>query len=307
MTIFDAHCDVLCKMLMNPKINFQNDASLQVNMHELMHSPIKVQCFAIYVPEAVHPELKFIAALRMIEMFYERIIHANPHMKLVKSKADIKKLKEGEVGALLTLEGCDAICKDIVKLQTLLRLGVTSVGLTWNYRNCAADGVLEENAGGLSQFGRQVLAVLNERNIWCDVSHLAEKGFWDVMEYGQFPVASHSNCYSLCQHPRNLKDDQIKALIQKDSVIGLTFVAEFLSGLTTATIDDLLRHLDYICSLGGEHHVGFGSDFDGTEHIVAGIERASKYDHLINVLSKYYSQTQLEQFLFQNFVSRLSI
>ncbi|WP_080846374.1 dipeptidase [Cytobacillus gottheilii] len=307
MSIFDAHCDVLCKMLMDSNIQFQNDHNLQVNMNELINSAIKVQCFAIYVPEAVHPDLKFHAALRMIDLFYERIIKPNPRLKLVKSKEDIKNLKLNEVGALLTLEGCDAICKDIVKLQTLLRLGVASVGLTWNYRNCVADGVLEESAGGLSQFGKQVLGVLNERNIWCDVSHLAEKGFWDVMEYGQFPIASHSNCYSVCKHPRNLKDEQIKALIDRNSVIGITFVADFLSGSSTATIDDILRHLDYICSLGGEFHVGFGSDFDGTDHIVTGIEKASKYENLIHALSSYYSQTQLDRFMFQNFASRLPI
>lgn len=301
MQVFDAHCDVLCKMFMDPKINFLDSSSLQVNMKELIHSPIKVQCFAIYIPEAVHPDLKFNVALRMIEIFYERIIRPNPHIKHVKSKEDLVNLKHEEVGAMLTLEGCDAICGDLVKLETLLRLGVSSVGLTWNYRNCVADGVLEDQAGGLSHVGKHVLALLNERKIWCDVSHLAEKGFWDVIEYGEFPIASHSNSYTQCKNSRNLKDEQILALIERDSVIGITFVAEFLSGSTDAGISDVLRHLDYICSLGGENHVGFGSDFDGTEHIVHGIEQASKYENLLNELSKHYSSTQLNKFLFCNF------
>ncbi|MEK3855037.1 dipeptidase [Cytobacillus sp. FSL H8-0458] len=304
MKIFDAHCDVLYKMFMDRRIDFQNSGSLQVNLEALQASGLKVQCFAIYVPESVHTEMKFNAALYMVNLFYEKVLKPNPQLKLIRNPRDIDMLKENETGAMLTLEGCDAVGCDLLKLKTLLRLGVSSVGLTWNYANCAADGVLEERGAGLSSFGKGVVYELNASKAWCDVSHLSERGFWDVMEWADYPVATHSNCYSLCPHPRNLTNEQIEALIDRDSVMGITFVTEFLSGKQTAAITDILRHLEYVCSLGGENHVGFGSDFDGTDGKVTDLEDARKYDSLINELLKYYSDIQAEKFLFRNFYRR---
>jgi len=305
MRIFDAHCDVLYKLFVNPDLSFANSQELQVNLERLTASGTKVQFFAIYVPESVHPDLKFQAALRMVDLFYEKVLKPHPQMKMIKTKADVNNLADHEIGAMLTLEGCDAIGQDLLKLRTLLRLGVRAVGLTWNFGNHAADGALEERGAGLSRFGKQVINVLNETNTACDVSHLSEKGFWDVIETSRFMFASHSNCHSLCTHPRNLRDDQLKALIERDSVIGITFVPEFLSGKKQAKIDDVLRHLEYICSLGGEDHVGFGSDFDGIEFSVSQLAGNNQYENLGNVLQQYYSDIQVKKFLYSNMAQRL--
>jgi membrane dipeptidase len=304
MKIFDAHCDVLYKMFMDQTIDFRKSSLLQVNGEQLLNTNAKVQCFAIYVPPQIHPDLMFSAALHMVDLFYEKVIKPNPFLKVITKSEDIDGLRDDQVGAILTLEGCDAIGKDLLKLKTLLRLGVTSVGLTWNHANDVADGVLEERGGGLTQFGKEVVALLNESNTWCDVSHLSEKGFWDVIEWSNHPFASHSNCYSLCPHPRNLRNEQIKALIDRDSVIGVTFVPPFLSGQNAATITDVLRHLEHICGLGGEDHVGFGSDFDGTEQIVTDLTSLKDYHLLINELQKYYTEIQVSKFTYLNMKKR---
>jgi membrane dipeptidase len=304
MKIFDAHCDVLYKMFMDKTIEFRNSSLLQVNGEQLVNTHAKVQCFAIYVPPQIHPDLMFSAALHMVDLFYEKVIKPNPFLKVITKSEDIDGLRDDQVGAILTLEGCDAIGKDLLKLKTLLRLGVTSVGLTWNHANDVADGVLEERGGGLTQFGKEVVALLNESNTWCDVSHLSEKGFWDVIEWSNHPFASHSNCYSLCPHPRNLRNEQIKALMDRDSVIGVTFVPPFLSGQNAATITDVLRHLEHICGLGGEDHVGFGSDFDGTEQIVTDLTSLKDYHLLINELQKYYTEIQVSKFTYLNMKKR---
>lgn len=305
--IFDAHCDALYKLFIDPSLDFVKSTALQVNLESLTASGTKVQLFAIYVPESVHPDLKFMAALRMADLFYERVLAPNPQMKLIKNKEEIGLLEENEIGAILTLEGCDAIGQDLLKLRTLLRLGVRAVGLTWNFGNCVADGALEDRGAGLSRFGRQVVDVLNETNTACDVSHLSERGFWDVVESGSHVFASHSNCHSLCPHPRNLRDDQIRALIKQNSVMGITFVPEFLSGKKEASIDDVLRHLEHVCSLGGENHVGFGSDFDGIEFTVSKLAGNEQYENLWNALQKYYSNIQVEKFLFHNMAGRLPV
>jgi membrane dipeptidase len=305
MKIFDAHCDVLYKLFMNPALDFGSSRELQVNLERLVSSGTKVQIFAIYVPESVHPDLKFQAALRMVDLFYEKVLKPFPQIKLVKSKQDIDRLEENEIGAMLSLEGCDAIGQDLLRLRTLLRLGVSAVGLTWNFSNAVADGALEDRGAGLSRFGKQVIQLLNDTNTACDVSHLSERGFWDVIESSRHTFASHSNCDSLCPHPRNLRNDQIKALIERDSVMGITFVPEFLSGTKVAELGDVLRHLDYICSLGGENHVGFGSDFDGIDFMVKELEGNEHYINLWNTLQKYYSDIQVKKFLFSNMAKRL--
>lgn len=303
--IFDAHCDVLYKMFMNPNISsFAESTSLHVTLGGMKTSNVKVQCFAIYVPESVHPDVTFRAALHMVDLFYEKILRPHPEIRLIKSRADLKELQSDQMGAILTLEGCDSIGTDLMKLKTLLRLGVTSVGLTWNYANGVADGALEERGAGLSKFGHKVVQLLNETGTWCDVSHLSEKGFWDCMEQAEYPFASHSNVYSLCPHPRNLRDEQIMALIERDTCMGLTFVPAFLSGRESANMTDILRHLDYVCALGGENHVGFGSDFDGIDETVEGLGCVGEYAQLVNELAKYYSAQQVERFLYENMAKR---
>src|SRR5690606_34269437 len=125
---------------------------------------------------------------------------------------------------------------------------------------------LEPRGGGLTARGRELVAECNRLGIALDVSHLSERGFWELMERTQdAPIASHSNAKALCSHPRNLTDEQIHAIIKTGGRIGITFVPYFLRAGGGAAIDDVLRHLEHICSLGGAGHVAFGSDFDGID------------------------------------------
>lgn len=303
MKIFDAHCDVLYKMWLDKSLSFKNSSQLHINLNHLLNFDRSVQCFALYIPEHVPFENRFQACIQMIDIFYEKIIKKYPEIRLVTSKEDMLTLKEGEVGAVLTLEGCDSIGNDLTKLRTLYRLGVTSIGLTWNYANLVADGALEQRNGGLTEFGKTVVKENNRANIWTDVSHLCEQSFWDTIEYAEFPIASHSNSYSICGHVRNLKDSQIKALLDKGGLIGLTFVPDFIDENGQASISKIIKHLDHICSLGGENQVGFGSDFDGIMKTVPDLENYSKYTQIIEQLLRFYSEDQVNNFLYNNFVS----
>lgn len=304
LKVFDAHCDVLWKMWENKGLSFKDSEDLHVTWDGLKQGDARVQCFAVYVPEKVKKESVFHVALEMIDIFYEKILRRFPNMRLVTTKKEISELKRGQIGAILTLEGCDAIGTDLEKLRTLYRLGVTSVGLTWNHANAVADGILEERGAGLSSFGREVVRMNNEYFIWTDVSHLSVRGFWDVMETGDFVIASHSNCKAVCANPRNLSNDQIQALIQKNAAIGVTFVPQFLAEGTETTIIDIIRHIEHYCSLGAENNIGFGSDFDGIDHTVHGLGKYEDYFNLVNSLLKYYSETTVKGFIFNNFFSR---
>ncbi|HET7578882.1 MAG TPA: membrane dipeptidase, partial [Bacillales bacterium] len=169
MRIFDAHCDVLLKMWRDRNLSFQNGENLHINLDHLQAGGSKIQCFALFIPEEVPMLGKFQAALDMVDIFYERILARYENVKLVRSKKDIDELKDHEIGALLTLEGCDAIDFDIAKLRTLFRQGVTSVGLTWNNANFCADGAEETRGAGLTDFGRLVVKENNKHHVWTDV------------------------------------------------------------------------------------------------------------------------------------------
>lgn len=305
MKLFDAHCDALMKLWLNPALSFMDSPDLHVNLKNLKKSSTKVQCMAIYIPEEVPMEARFNAALEMIDLFYEKVLPLDSCLKQVCTKQQILSLQDHEIGLMLTLEGCDSIGTSIERLRTLYRLGVSSVGLTWNYANAVADGILEGRGAGLTQFGKEVVAENNRYGVWTDVSHLSERGFWEVMDSASYPIASHSNSFKLCSHPRNLKDEQIKALIDRNAVIGITFVPQFLKNDGRAAIKDVISHIDYICSLGGESHIGLGSDFDGITETVKGLKTNGMYPHLMEELAKHYSASQIEGFSWSNFVSRL--
>jgi len=307
MAIFDAHCDVLFRMHHDEKLRFDQNNGLHITYDYLKKAGSKVQCFALFIPDRTPQEIKFKTALAMIDILYKDILSQHPDVHLVRSKRDIDALGEEEVGIMLTLEGCDAIDIDLVKLRTLFYLGVRSVGMTWNNANAAADGALESRQGGLSDFGRKVVRENNKYKVWTDVSHITEKGFWNVMEEADFPIASHSNVKALCNHPRNLTDEQMKALFNKGGVMGITFVPSFLNESGKASIADILKHIDYVCSLGGASHLGFGSDFDGIETTPKELTNYGDYPVLLNELLKHYSEDVVKGFLFENFYKALPL
>lgn len=128
---------------------------------------------------------------------------------------------------------------------------------------------------------------MNRKGVLCDVSHLNEAGFWDVIEHSTLPpVASHSNARALCEHTRNLTEAQIRAVIEKKGYIGVNFYSAFLANGRAATLEDVYRHVDAILQLGGEDVVGFGSDFDGIDAWPEGLANPADFPALLNFLPR---------------------
>lgn len=301
MDIFDAHCDTLSKLYGDSRLDFyKEEEQLDVNYPRLQHAGVKLQFFAIYLSESISP-VSFDHILQFIDIFHKKIVH-RPNMLFVKDVNDLHKVMlGGPIGAVLSLEGADAIAGNISYVRVLFELGVRFIGITWNYANWAADGVMEPRRGGLTIKGKQFIKEMDKVGMIKDVSHLSVKGFWELAELSARPfIASHSNAWELCAHPRNLSKDQIKTIIQCSGRIGLTFVPYFIHNQSPVRINQLLTHLDHICSLGGERHVGFGSDFDGIEHWIENLENAGKYDNMINELCKRYKEDQVKRFLSEN-------
>ncbi len=306
MEVIDFHCDVLLKLWEGKgSLRFADAKELDTNLARLKKGQVKVQCFAIFIEPEIKQEQKFQVVLEQVDYFYQEVLGKNPEMKHIKKWTDFYKLKDGEIGAMLTLEGVDAIGNDLSKLRILYQLGIKSVGLTWNTANLAADGAWEPRGGGLTLFGKEIVQLNNQHRVLTDVSHLSEKGFWDVMELAQYPIASHSNSKALCNHPRNLTDEQATAMFSKGGTVHVVYHPPFINESGKATIPDLITHIDHFCGLGGVKHIGLGSDFDGISTFVKDLEDASKTQNLINELLKNFKEEEVRGFAYQNFLDHL--
>ena len=306
MKIIDLHCDALMKLSdAKGKLSFTDAPELDVNVTKLKAGNVMLQAFAIFVYPSLPSSNQFQEVLDQIHYFHNDVLAKNPEMKLIRQWSDIARLKEGQIGAILTLEGVDPIGNDLHKLTILHELGVRSIGLTWNSGNLAADGVAESRGAGLSFFGKRLVEWCNNHDVFVDVSHLHPTGFWDVMELAKYPIASHSNATAICDHRRNLTDDQIKAMIKRDAMIHIVFCPPFVKKGGNAGIDDVIKQIDHIVSLGGIKNIGFGSDFDGIESKVENLSDASMYPALINALKAHYSEAEIQGFASQNFIDHL--
>ncbi|GLX68559.1 dipeptidase [Paenibacillus glycanilyticus] len=305
--VADFHCDVLSKLLVQPKLNFQGSESnqLDVTYERLKASGAVLQTFAVYIPEKLNGSIEPI--LESIDLFYEQVLTC-PDMMLIRTQSDLAEcLSAGKIGALLSLEGVDGLQGRMSFLRLLYRLGVRAAGLTWNHANWAADGVMEPRGGGLTAQGKTFVAECDKLGILVDVSHLSERAFWDVADLASKTIiASHSNAKTLLNHPRNLTDDQIKAIIALQGLIGITYVPWFVAEGDQVTVDDVLRHVDHVGGLGGEQHIMLGSDFDGIDKYVNGLTHPGEVYRLREALLKRYSEEQTKRFLSGNALTFLT-
>lgn len=305
MRWIDGHCDVLYKMWENSsaKLDFyRRDSALDVNAPAAKETGMLLQVFAVFVPPEVPRSQTWQVALNQVDRFYEEVIRDGRYVRPVQSPDDLFALtRENRMGGLLALEGADALQGDLRHLRLLYRLGLRQVGLTWNGTNEAADGIQEERGGGLTRFGWDLVKEMGRLGMVLDVSHLSIRGFWDVMESDLPVVASHSNARAICSHKRNLLDDQIRALIQKQGLIGITFVPMFVrDDPNAATVDDLLLHIEHICSLGGEQRIAFGSDFDGIDQKIPGLRHIGDLPHLEESLLKRFPEHLVRKWIGEN-------
>ena len=195
--------------------------------------------------------------------------------RVVRTAAEVQQcLEDGVMAAALHLEGADAIDTDLNALYVLHRAGLRSLGLVWGRPNAFAEGVAvhfrrsPDTGPGLTKAGRRLVRACNELRVAVDLSHLNERGFWDVAALTDAPlVATHSNAYALCPSSRNLTDQQLDAISASDGMIGLNFAVNFLREDAVREADTplevMVSHIDYLVERVGIDCVGFGSDFDG--------------------------------------------
>lgn len=281
------------------------DKGGHVDIPRLRAGRVGVQVFTLFVPPSVPPGYNALRALEILDAVYAEVERSAGDLHWIRQAADFDAAERaGKIGIIVSIEGGEVLAGRLALLRHFYRLGVRAAGLTWNVHNELADGVREPRGAGLTGFGREVVREMNRLGMVVDVSHLSDKGFWEVLELSTVPViASHSNARALCDHPRNLTDEQIRALAQKGGVIGVNFYPGFLRASGEATVDDVVRHIEYLASQAGVDHVGLGSDFDGISVVPKGLEDPSRLEALTEALARHgWDDASILKVLGDNFV-----
>jgi membrane dipeptidase len=214
-------------------------------------------------------DLMLWGSLWVLDMLWEEATESSETVSICLSSKEIDAaLAEGKIAILLTMEGGRPLegkpnLETLVGLRSFYKLGLRSIQLVDNGRNRIGDGKGESRSkGGLTSFGIDVVKEMNRLGMLIDVAHLTEPGFWDVISTSENPIIdSHSNCRAVCDHPRNLTDEQIKAIATDGGVIGMSCNTALTSDEEEKpSVDSLIKHVDYIAELVGVDHVGFGPD-----------------------------------------------
>ena len=278
--IVDSHNDTMMKVIDNetwlPKVNIGKDTKNHIDIPKLKAGGLKVPFFAAYTAGYYGNDSKSISrTLALINALYWTEVNNRDTFKIVRTVEEIEKtVKDGKVAAVPTIEGGYSFNESnaIELVNQYYYLGVRVVGFNWNYSNYLGEGCNRiygdpkktPSSGGLTKLGEKLAIEMNRLGMVIDVSHMAESTFWDIIAISKAPIiASHSGVYSLRKHPRNLTDEQLKALGKNGGVIGIVFYPDFLTDSKSAYIKDYVDHIDYAVKLAGIDHVGIGSDFDG--------------------------------------------
>ena len=253
MDFFDLHCDTLTVCMAKKMSLYANSADVDFCTGKDFGRWNQV--FAVFIPDTMDAscaEAYFDSACD----FYCSELRSRAAFSPILYPGDVRAAQRGSVLAMENSKGINSI----ERLELLYERGLRLVTLTWNGQNRAGGGC--KAGGGLTERGEELVRAFDRIGIVTDVSHLSDKGFFDVARLTASPfIASHSNARSVYENPRSLSDDQIKIIVQRGGLIGLNFFCDFLGG--SGGMDDLLRHAEHILSLGGENALCIGSDYDG--------------------------------------------
>lgn len=278
MKYIDLHCDTIMALMQNENSSLI-DCNLQINLEKLKNGKNILQCFAMFVYLKGNDN-PFDTCIKMIDRYYKEIEANKDSIAPVFKYSDFEdNQKKGLISSLLTIEEGAVTMGKLEYLRTLYRLGVRMICLNWNFINGIGhpNFVLKDNEKpdfknpnvdfGLTEYGFSMIKQMNELGIIIDVSHLSDKGFYDVIDTTTKPiVASHSNARSVCNNVRNLTDDMILKLKNNGGVMGINFCADFMNDdgvIGKNTIDCAIKHMKYIKELAGIEVLAIGTDFDG--------------------------------------------
>ena len=338
--IFDGHNDVLLRLhKLGPdavRRFLDGDGKGHIDLPRAREGGLAGGLFAIFVPSGdgapagaatagepndnppLPPQVDLVAAqkavLAMSALLFRIARESNGAVRLCRDVGDIRAcLKDGALATVLHIEGAEAIDPDFEMLDVMHQAGLRSLGPVWSRSNIFGHGVpfrfpsSPDTGPGLPDAGKDLVRACNRLRIMIDLSHLNEKGFWDVAALSNAPlVATHSNAHALCTHSRNLTDRQLAAIAESDGMVGVNYAVNFVRPdgrrESDTPLSMIVDHLDHLLKHLGEDRVGLGSDFDG-----AGIPKAMGSAAGLPLLveemrSRQFGEALIEKICFRNWL-----
>lgn len=329
--VFDGHNDVLLRLWTSTEANpvdrfIDGEEVGHIDLPRAKKGGLAGGLCAIYVPspsmekdangdyptpehgEALRITLGMAALLAKIEA------KSAGGLKICRDADDIRTaMANGAFASVLHIEGAEAISADLDELYMLHQAGLRTLGPVWSRPNIFAYGVpfrfpsTPDIGPGLTDAGKALIRACNELKIMVDLSHMNDKGFWDIAALSDAPlVASHSNAHTLCTHSRNVTEKQMDAIKETGGLMGINFGVSFLredgQKITATPLSEMVRHIDYIINRIGVDHVALGSDFDGTT-IPDALGSAADLQLLIAELRKAgYDQETIDKIAYKNWI-----
>lgn len=325
--IFDGHNDILLKLLEErpedpAKAFFSPRKGQHIDLQSAQKGGFIGGLFAMFIPPEdgksfrTPPSQEFARdyTMNMITLLRDIAAESNGQVQICRSVSDIRTaMKEGRLAPVLHIEGAEAILPDLSNLEAFYQEGLRSIGPVWSRSNAFAHGVpfkfpaSPDTGPGLTNDGIELIKVCNEMGIAIDLSHMNEKGFWDIARVSNKPlIASHSNVHALCPTTRNLTDDQLKAIKDSNGIAGLNFAVAFLrkdgEKNQDVPMSILIEHIDYMVDKMGIEHVGLGSDYDGAPPPYD-LDSTAKLPNLTDALRDAgYTDDQINKICFGNWL-----
>lgn len=304
----DTHCDTPMFFPQNVRFD-QRDPHILVDLHKMTEGHQDAVIMVAYLPqpkagESFSSKVSFDVATpfdyaNLIFDKIEDIVDKNKsYLNIARTPADLYRNKrEGRKSVMLGIENGLALDHQIGNISHFARRGITYITLCHNGDNDICDSARGNNThNGVSQFGVQVIQEMNKHGIMVDLSHGGEKSFYDALDISIHPiVCSHSNCKALCDVPRNLTDDQMRALAKKGGVVHITLYNGFLRKTGEADIMDAIAHLEHAINIMGIDHVGIGTDFDGDGGIRGFADSSETINFTRHLLKRKYNEQDIER------------
>ena len=284
--------------------------SNQVSIQKMEEGKLDAQFLAAFLAQKELDEASSQKAVekchKMIEGIYADIAKYKDECGIALTEEDARRLKaEGKKAFFIGIENGYAIGKDIKNVKKYKDMGVQYMTLSHSYDNdiCNSSSNTADASKGLTAFGRKVVKEMNKVGMMIDVSHVSEGTFWDVIKLSKDPIfASHSSVRALCDHDRNLTDEQLRALAKNGGVIQICIYGGYLNkDAKTASVDDVVRHIDHAVKVAGIDHVGIGSDFDGGGGVLGCAGDNDMINITVKLIEKGYSEEDLRKIWGGNF------
>ena len=304
----DSHCDT--PMFFDQQINFASrDPKILVDLHKMTEGHLDATIMVAYLEQQGLCDEDLLAATakadRILNEIEAMVAKSSAHVNIAYTPADLYRLKaEGKKAIMMGIENGYAIGKDIANVERFRNRGIVYMTLCHNGNNqlCGSCRDNEENLG-VNAFGEQVIQEMNRVGMMVDISHAGVQTFYDALDISTKPiVASHSSARALCNHPRNLYDEQMKALAAKGGVAQVTLYNGFLKEVGQATIEDAIAHLNHMVDVMGIEHVGIGTDFDGDGGIIGCASASELINFTRHLLKERYSEEDIRRIWGGNFL-----